>query len=123
MLAFIKYIVWLIGCFWKSPYQMTVREVFCQPYHDNEWFSEKISTTTTRDSTLKQQVIEVDNKTKWPGTHTREQILENKFLRNPHQNPRTWYFLWLKLKEKTSFEQFLVCLLFVGVFFAGRWSV
>ena len=119
----IWHLIWLAKCFWKSPYQRTVREVFCQPYHDNEWFSKTLSTATTWDLQLKQQVIEVDNKTKWSGTNTREQVFENRFSRNPHQNPRTWYFMWLNLKEKTSFEQFLVCVLFVGVFFAGRWSV
>ena len=127
MIAFIWYIqqmIWLAKCFWKSPYQRTVREVFS--LHDNDWFLTELDTKIVFDQESKKLAIEVfgENERGWRYlSHTREQIVENRFSRNPHQNLRTWYSLWIKLKEKSSFEQFLIGLLFVGVFFVGRWSV
>jgi len=123
-IAYIQHLVWLAKCFWKSPYQRTVREVFST--QTNNWFLTELATKTVLDPESKKLAIEVfgENERGWRcQSHTIEQIFENQFSRNPHQNPRTWYSLWLKLKEKSSLEQIFVGVLFVGVFFAGRWSV
>jgi hypothetical protein len=123
-IAYIQHFVWLAKCFWKSPYQMTVREVFSNK--QDAWFLYECDTKTVYDQESKKLAIEVfgENDRGWRcQSHTREQIFENRFSRNPHQNLRTWYSLWLKLKEKSRLDQIFVVMLFVGVFFAGRCSV
>ena len=103
---------------------MTVREVYS--HYDNDWFLTELDTKTEWDEESKKHAIKIfgEHERGWRcQSHTREQIFENKFSRNPHQNLRTWYVLWVKLKEKSSLEQILVGVMFVSVFFAGRWSV
>jgi len=124
LIGVIRYLIWLAKCFLKSPYQRTVREVYSN--HDNDWFLVECLTKEIYDPESRKReitIIREDESDRWAQCHTIEQILENEFLRNPHKNLRTWYLLWLKLQEKTSSEQIFVGVVFVVVFFAGRWSV